>query len=345
MRVLVLGGTAFIGRAAVERLLRRGHEVTLFHRGRKPSPFPRTVPVIRGDRRTLAGAAVDLAAVEADVVLDMIAFTESDAREAVETFRGRAARLVAASSMDVYRAYGKLNRLESGPPEPVPLDESSALRSRLYPFRGETPRPPGEARWLDDYEKIKVEEVYLASEEPRATVLRLPMVFGPGDYQHRLHPLLRRMDDGRPAVILEQDFARWRSAVGYVENVAHALVAAVEAEAPPSQVYNVAFEEAPSQEEWARAVGRAAGWDGRVAVLPAGRTPDHLRPALDCDHHLWADSSRLRRDLGFREPVPLEEALARAVAWERAHPPPRVDPKAFDYDAEDAALARAGPEA
>ncbi|MEE9268120.1 MAG: NAD-dependent epimerase/dehydratase family protein, partial [Thermoplasmata archaeon] len=50
MRTLVVGGTEFIGRHTVEELLRRDHDVTIFHRGRSPNPFGDQVREVLGDR-------------------------------------------------------------------------------------------------------------------------------------------------------------------------------------------------------------------------------------------------------------------------------------------------------
>lgn len=55
---------------------------------------------------------------------------------------------------------------------------------------------------------------------------------------------------------------------------------------------------------------------------------------MNTDHHLVTDSARIRRELGYRETVPLDVALARTIAWERQHPPENVDPSQFDYPAE-----------
>ena len=52
----------------------------------------------------------------------------------------------------------------------------------------------------------------------------------------------------------------------------------------------------------------------------------------------WAVSSaRIREELGFVEPIPLDVSLARTIEWERAYAP-GIDPAQYDYDAEDAAL-------
>jgi hypothetical protein len=52
------------------------------------------------------------------------------------------------------------------------------------------------------------------------------------------------------------------------------------------------------------------------------------------------DTTRLRRELGYEEPVSEEEALHRTIAWERANPPGQLDPAQFDYAAEDRALSK-----
>ena len=53
MKILVIGGTRFIGRHLVELLLEKGHEVKLFHRGQTNAPFSRDVEHIIGDRVNL----------------------------------------------------------------------------------------------------------------------------------------------------------------------------------------------------------------------------------------------------------------------------------------------------
>lgn len=69
---------------------------------------------IRGDRRELPRHRSAFARFEPEIVLDTIAYTESDAALFVETFRGLARRAVVLSSQDVYAAYGCFLRLESG---------------------------------------------------------------------------------------------------------------------------------------------------------------------------------------------------------------------------------------
>jgi nucleoside-diphosphate-sugar epimerase len=332
VRVLVIGGTRFMGPYAVETLLRRGHDITVFHRGETRAARPSGVTELLGDRAHLPEYAEPLRAREPEVVLDMFAMTEAHARGLLETFAGVARRAVVASSVDVYRAYGRIRRSEPGPPEPTPLAEDAPLREVLYLDRGSTPRAADDPlRWLDDYDKIAVERA--CASEPRlpCTILRLPMVHGPRDYRHRLFPYWKRMADGRPAILLDERVARWRGPRGYVENVAAAIALAVEDERASGRTYNVADRWGPTQAEWVREIGRAAGWRGEVVSVPRGRMPiDH-----DPDQPWDLDTTRIRAELGYEEPVPSSEGLARTVAWERENPPAAVDPADFDYAAED----------
>jgi nucleoside-diphosphate-sugar epimerase len=314
----------------VRRLAGTGHEVVVFHRGRTGADLPEGVGRITGDRRNLADFAGEFRSLAPEVVLDMIPMNEREARELVDVFRGVSRRVVAVSSQDVYRAYDRVTRRDPGTPDPIPLTEDSTLREKLYPY---------EREGVEDYEKILVEKVVMGDPELPGTVLRLPAVYGPGDYQHRLFEYLKRMDDGRPAVLLGEGMASWRWTHGYVEDIAAAISLSVTDERAAGRIYNVGEEGPPSWAEWVRGIGRAAGWSGEVVVVPDYRLPEHLDWGLDTGQHWVADTSRIRRELGYREEIPREEALRRTVEWERACPPESVDPGSFDYAAEDAALA------
>src|SRR5262245_64175567 len=86
-RVLVVGGSRFIGYALVWRLLARGDRVTLFNRGRTPDPFGDRVERILGDR-TGPDFARRLAGRSFDAVVDFLAFRGSDVEAVLEAFGG-----------------------------------------------------------------------------------------------------------------------------------------------------------------------------------------------------------------------------------------------------------------
>jgi nucleoside-diphosphate-sugar epimerase len=148
MKVLVVGGTGFAGPHVVRRLNALGHRLTLFHRGQTRADLPAGVEEIAGDRDELAQQAERLRALRPDVVLHMLAMAERHGRDLIETFRGVARRVVVISSQDVYLPYGRLWKVEPGPPVPVPLTEDAPLREKLYAARGESPRAEDDPqRW------------------------------------------------------------------------------------------------------------------------------------------------------------------------------------------------------
>ena len=287
MRILLIGGTGFIGPYVAKEFHYLGHEVTLFHRGQHESVF---LPAVRHCRSQEAAMPVlsfplDLLRVGFEVVIHMIPMGEADARAAVQTFGGRAQRLVVLSSGDVYRAYGRFIGLETGPPEEGLLTEESPLRTILYPYRLQA-RSPDELNYF--YDKILVERQVLGQAQLPATVLRLPKVYGPGGnanlatifgYRHQLG---------------------WRWTHGYVENVAAAIVLAALHPAAANRVYNVGEEYTPTMAE-------------RLKSLTSSTVPLVEAVGFDFRNDIAYDTARVRRELGYTEPVSYEEGLRRTL--------------------------------
>jgi len=341
-RVLVIGGTVFIGPAVVRQLAHSGHEVAVFHRGENEIDLPESVRHIHGDRARIANSRAEIAAFAPEVVVDVRAMTEADAKGVADAVRGIAKRYVVISSMDVYRAYGRLHGSEPGPALTPPFDEDSQLREKLYVYREHAPgsmaqRPP----WLNDYDKILVERVALQDRELAGSVVRFPMVHGERDGQRRFYAIWKRIADGRRAILLSTGFAGFRSTRTHVDNAAHAVALVATDDRAAGRVYNVGEPDALAFSEWAALIGKQMSWGGQLVIRPSVDLPAHLkdeRPDM-WEHHLVADTSRIRRELGYREVVSREEGLRRTLAWYSDVPAP--DPKTaanLDYEAEDAAL-------
>lgn len=343
MRVLIIGGTNFIGPFVVRHLHKLGHDVMVFHRGKTQTDLPSTVEVLTGDRSHLSDFRPHFEQWAPDVVLDMIPFTEDDARSVTHTFKGIVQRLVAISSQDVYRAYDVIRKLEPELVGPVPIPETAPLRSRLYPFKDLPERPIGAP---ENYEKILVEKVFMSEPDLPATILRLPMVYGAGDPLHRVLGILQRMDDRRPAIVLEAGIAGWRGSYGYVENVAWAIALAVTDARAAGSIYNVADLPTLSTEERVRAIAQACGWQGKIIVTSRAQLPDSWDCLFNTEQNWVSDTTRIRKQLGYSEPISINEALRQTIAWERAHSPaelsPWAAPELLDPAIEDTILANLG---
>jgi nucleoside-diphosphate-sugar epimerase len=337
MKILAVGATGFIGPWVIRRLAAEGYEIAVLHRGETAAAFPTAVHRIIGDRNRLSSVRKAIEQFRPDTVLDVIPYTDNQVLELLDAVRSSARRLIVLSSGDVYRNYGALRRSEEHELDPAELSEEAPLRRELYPYRSASaPAFPGK----ETYEKILVERAALGDSSVRGTVPRLPAVFGPGDRFHRLRPWLRRMDDQRPAILMNLQQATFRWTRGYVENVAAAIAVALLDERASGRIFNVGKRDARTEAEWVRELGRAAGWSGSAIALPDDRLPAHLKTSFDWRYHLAMDTRRIRDELGFEEPVSEGEALVRTIEWERATHVEGDDGE-LDYASEDAALVAA----
>src|ERR1700758_278390 len=210
MRILVIGGNGFIGTPLVRQLLEAGHHVGVFHRGTGSASRQQAV-YIQGDRNRLRDHEAELRRFAPEIIIDMVLSSGQQAEQLADVARDLNARVVAISSMDVYRAWGVMLGTEPGELEPMPLTEGSPVRAarRAYPPEM-VQKMKSIFTWLNpDYDKIAVEQAVMGSSAGN-TVVRLPMVYGPGDSLHRMHGILKRIRDGRPAIILAEDHAEWR---------------------------------------------------------------------------------------------------------------------------------------
>jgi len=341
MRVVLIGGNGFIGSPLTRELVRAGHQVAMLHRGLGSQPEPSAAQHILGDRNRLSSCEQEIREFRPDAIIDLILSSADQAEEVVRVARQLGARVLAASSMDVYRAWGVLQGVEPGPLEPMPITEDSALRSQRVLYSPEALQSmQGIFPWLDErYDKIAVEETILGTSEVAGTILRLPMVYGPGDHLGRFLPIWKRMADSRSAMILSEDFARWRGPRGYVENVSHAIAVAL-SERAVGRVYNVCQEPCLSELDWQKQIARHADWPGRFVVLRKEEMPRHLLIPGNLAQHLVASSERIRDELGYEELISIEDAIGRTLAWQASHASETtISWQQFDYEAEDRALS------
>jgi nucleoside-diphosphate-sugar epimerase len=339
MKILLIGGSGFIGQFTAQQLQHSGHHITIFHRGKTSAP--QGTEEILGDRKFLQDHQPEFRRQKFDVVVDFVLSSGRQAQQLMDTFRGITGRAVGLSSMDVYRAWGVCYNTEHCGLQELPLTEDSALRTSTITYPPEVlKRAQSIYGWMEaEYDKIPVEQAVLGDAKLPGTILRLPMIYGPGDPLHRFHPVLKRIDDGRKQIIFADDVAPLRTPRGYVENVAAAVALAATSLQSAGRIYNVCEIESFGELDWARKIAAATGWQGEFVVLPHDRTPQHLLWPGNTAQHIVASSDRIRKELGYQELLSREEAIRRTIEWDRANPPSQPHAQ-FHYEAEDAALAQ-----
>jgi 2'-hydroxyisoflavone reductase len=159
MRILVLGGTAFLGRHLVAQALERGHDVTIFTRGKtNPDLFPEATR-LHGDRD---GDLSALADGDWDAAVDTCGYVPRVVRASAELLRDRVSHYVFVSSIS---AYADLSR---------PVSEETPLAELEDPATEDVSEHYGGLKAACER---AVEEVF----GPRALVVRPGLIVGPHD--------------------------------------------------------------------------------------------------------------------------------------------------------------------
>lgn len=208
LRILLLGGTGFIGPHQVAYALARGHKLTLFNRGRRPHEWPAEVEELTGDRN--AGDLKSLEGREWDVCIDNPTTLPFWVRDASKVLKGKVKQYVFVSTISAYAANDR------------PSDETAALAD----YRGADPMKETAETLRANmalYGQLKAESEREAARQfgvSATTVVRPGLIVGPGDETDRFTYWPVRLDrggqvlapgDGRDPVqfIDARDLAEW----------------------------------------------------------------------------------------------------------------------------------------
>ncbi|MGH9086541.1 MAG: NAD-dependent epimerase/dehydratase family protein [Acidimicrobiales bacterium] len=328
-QALVIGGTGPTGPFIVEGLVARGYEPVILHRGSHEVDFVADFEHLHADphfeapvRDVLEGRTFDLT---------IAAYGRL--RLLVEILEGRTRRLVTIGGT-VYERQ----------PWSRPADETAGRDVTHKLVRRVQETEDGILRSFAEGKFV-------------GTHVRYPNLYGPRQLAPREWSVIRRILDGRTTIPV-LDGGLTLESRAYVENAAHAVLLCVDQPvASAGRVYHVADMTTPTDGERALAIAEAMGAKVRLidhpptAGLPAyfwggGRNLESMgRPGPPPTHHKLLDTSRIRRELGYRDVVDFEEAIRRTVRWYVDNPlesggdqEERIgDP--FDYEGEDAYVA------
>lgn len=296
MRVLVMGGTEFIGLHLVRALQRRRHEVTVFNRGRRADRLPAGVDAIAGDRKDHAGLAGQLRGRRFDGVFDVTyAPTLGDDVSALLAALAGQPHVVFVSTARVY-------------------DHALAI-----PYREDTPR----SLYWGDYARHKIagEDALLAASSGGwpVTIVRPTHVYGPLNTRNNETFFMDRIVRGRP--VLVPGHGGWLRQFGHVEDLAEAMATVLGDARAYGQAYNVMGEETVTQVGLVELIAEVMGRPVSLrhvdpGVLEGLGTPRPLfGQNLVYDCHAVHTTDKIRRDLDVRWRYTLGSGLAQTWRW------------------------------
>ncbi|MGG3538717.1 SDR family oxidoreductase [Bacillus tropicus] len=187
MKILILGGTRFLGRAFVEEALQRGHEVTLFNRGTNKEIFPEVEQLI-GDRNDDVSSLVNR---KWDVVVDTCGFSPHHIRNVGEVLKDSIEHYIFISSLSVYKDWIPYDVKEDYILQPEPTEEQIKAVEN------------GEISPYEHYGALKV----LCEKEAekywpgRVLLVRAGLLSGMFDYTDRLPYWIQRVAKGGEVLV------------------------------------------------------------------------------------------------------------------------------------------------
>ena len=280
VKILVMGGTRFVGKPLVVQLLAEGHELTLFTRGK--NPVPAGVEHLCGDRSTAEGLAA-LQGRSFDVIVDSSGRTLDDSRAVIERTGAPSHRFVYVSSAGVY------------------------ADSELWPLSEHSPTDP-QSRHSGKLDT----EAWLSAENIPFTSFRPTYIVGAGNYNPVESWFFDRIVHGRP-VPLPGDGSTITQ-LGHVNDLATAMALSIGVDAAANRIYNCSSVQGITFKGLVAAAARACGKDPASVEIrsfdPSGldkkaRKAFPLRLA-----HFLTDVTRVQRELAWTPAYSVEQAMA-----------------------------------
>lgn len=323
MKALVIGGTGPTGPFIVEGLLKKGYHVAILHRGVHETELPEEVEHIHSDPHFTESITQALGTRTFDLVIAMY----GRIRHIVPLMKDRTPRLIAIGGLP-YQAIIDGFKNIVGPPIPLSEDAPLVTDESINKFT---------------YLMTLTEQVVMEAHKQgqfETVIFRYPMIYGPRQLAPREWSIIRRILDGRKQIIIPNDGLKLLSR-GYIENMAHAVLLAVDQpDKSAGQIYNVRDERLLSVREWIYLIAASMGSELEMVSIPFDLAHPS-RPYTGRSHHEVLDINKIKTQLGYRDIVDCEEAIRRTVSWyltNRPEPGGEVERQlgdSFDYDIED----------
>ena len=327
-KALVIGGTGPSGPYVVKGLVERGFETAILHSGNhEPPEIPAEVEHIHTDAFDPDKVRVALEGRTFDVCIA----TYGRLRRNAELLAGRVGQFISVGGFPGYQGY--MNAPLFDPPGmPIPTREDG--------LRVDDPSQDEKG-----FRIARTEDMLFVA-QPNATHFRYPWVYGPRQPAPREWSIVRRILEKRPHIIVAEDGLSL-SSFGYVENLAHALLLAVDhPDVAAGQIYNAADQQVLSIRQVIETIAQSMNHDWDIVSMPWEIAwPARPLVAQPWTTHRIVSIGKLEAELGYRDVVTPHEALARTAKWLAENPPApggveeMVMQDPFDYAAEDALIA------
>jgi nucleoside-diphosphate-sugar epimerase len=324
--VLVVGGTGPTGPHVLDGLLARGHDVTIFHRGFHEPPRLARVEHLHGDPHFRASIDETIAGRTFDVVLAMY----GRVKHLAEALRGRCGRFVSIGGAPVYLGFFP----RAGYRMPVPVTEDDPIAASA----------PADDAALQFSLRLAEAEAAVFSSHPGATVLRYPMLYGPGNARPQEWSVIRRVRDGRRHMILPDGGVQVHSRCAARNAAAYVLAVVDHPDVAAGQVYNCGDPFDWSTRQWVEAILELLDAELELVSIPADIAVEAAASLLPLAGttatHSVLSTEKARQQLGYRPAVHPLDALRELLDWYARQPDfdPRGSPAftdRFSYDTED----------
>lgn len=291
--VLVVGGTGPSGVPLVERFLREGFDVAIYHTGGHEVDFTRPVEHIHGDPRDEGDIREKLMHRRWPIAI----CTSGRLRSLAAALAGSTQRLVGITGQPVYR--GASQPTPAGN-IPLPVPEDAPRQYDAPNYSGKV--AAGEDQLLEQHRRGDFE----------AVIVRYPGVFGPRAPLSHEWAIVRRIRDGRARMALPHDgitcFQR-----GYTENLAHLVFLAATRKEAAGEAFNAGDERVMTARGVAEAILDELGASIELVGIPAQFCPGAY--PLAEKSNLVLDMSKARTLLGYRDVVDVESATRLTARW------------------------------
>ena len=309
MKALLIGGTGPTGPHIIRGLLDRGYEVTMLNRGSRDSDvIPPEVERLVGDPHFPDTLETALGARHFDLAIA----TYGRIRYVAEVLSTRTDRLITIGGTPGYRGFAN-----AAANFPAGMSVPTAESAQLVESAAE-----GKFSHLVKSTEDSVMRQH-ADGNMNVTHFRYPVVYGPWQLRSIIFEwTMQRCRDQRPHAILP-DGGLTLLTRGYSENMAHAVLLAVDRPEPSAgKIYNCGDDLQFTLAQWVELI--AAEMDFPLTLVPV---PDAVAsPAREMitfygsSHHQLLEIDAIRRDLGYRDIVDPVDAVRRTVRWVKDNP-------------------------